>query len=214
MKILTLFASVGIIALSGNSALGATFSLAGSELKLRTIAQSTPSSQLFTTSFSASAIVSKSEIEFPDVESLFDPTSPVPLGFARSLVDVSIDAGEDYLTIDFDNAGFGLFATGFQNTYVFKFDAPTALQITDVAIDLSTTLSLTPSRVTFYKNELFVNVQSLRFDPNSFARINLGGILTPDSGATSIPEPGSILGLGMVALAGTLLKRHTKLKAL
>lgn len=210
IKALPLFASVAMVTFSGGSAFGATFTLAGSELRLRTEAQSTSTSQLFVTSFSASAIVSESTVEFPDVESLFDPSAGVPPGFARSLVDVSIDAGSDYLAIDFDNAGFGRFATGFQNTYVFTFAAPTALQITDVLIDPQTTLGLTPNRVTFDGNELFVNVQGLSFNSNSFARINLNGITDPDSDATAaVPEPGSALALGIVAVAGTMFKRHT-----
>jgi len=35
----------------------------------------------------------------------------------------------------------------------------------------------------------------------------------PDSGV-AVPEPSSVLTLGIVALAGTILKRHTKRKAL
>ncbi len=153
-------------------------------------------------------------MEFPNVASLFDPSTGVPPGFARSLVDVSIDAGADYLAIDFDNAGFNTFARGFQNTYVFTFTAPIALQITDVLIDPRTTLGLTSDRVTFNGNELFVNVQGLSYNPNSFARINISGTTVPDSGAAAVPEPSSVFSLGIVALAGTILKRRTKRKAL
>ncbi|BAY73565.1 hypothetical protein [Nostoc parmelioides] len=208
IKTLPLFASVAIVAFSSSSALG--FTLVGSELRLRTEAQSTPTSQLFVTSFPASAIVSESTVEFPNLASLFDPSTGVPPGFARSLVDVSIDAGADYLAIDFDNAvGFNSFATGFQNTYVFTFTAPTALQITNVLIDPQTTLGLTPDRVTFKGNELFVNVQGLPFNTNSFARINLSGTTV-----TAVPEPSFMFSLGIAALAGTILKRSTKRKAL
>jgi hypothetical protein len=193
------------------------------ELRLRTQGQLTSTSQLFVTSFPASAIVSDSTVEFPNIASLFDPSVGVPPGFARSLVDVSIDAGADYLAIDFDNAGFSRFARGFQNTYVFTFTAPTALQITGVLIDPQTTLGLTPDRVTFDGNELFVNVQNLPFNPNSFARINLSTVAAsepddstvPDSDSgVAVPESSSVLSLGILALAGTILKQRTKRKAL
>lgn len=206
IKALPLFASLAMVTFSGGSALG--FTLVGSELRLRTEAQSTSTSQLFVTSFPASAIVSESTVEFPNVASLFDPSTGVPPGFARSLVDVSIDAGADYLAIDFDNAGFNRFATAFQNTYVFTFTAPTALQITDVVIDPQTTLGLTADRVSFDGNELFVNVQGLPFNPNSFARINLSG--TTGNTVPPVPEPSFMSSLGIVALAGTILKRRAK----
>jgi hypothetical protein len=196
---LPLLASVAMVTFSGGSALG--FTLAESNLRLRTEAQSTPTSQLFVTSFPASAIVSESKVEFPNVASLFDPSTGVPPGFARSLVDVSIDAGANYLAIDFDKAGFNRFATGFKNTYVFTFTAPTALQITNVLIDPQTTLGLTPDRVTFDGNELFVNVQGLPFNTNSFARINLNGTTV-----TAVPEPLTILGSG----AAKVLKEESR----
>ncbi|MEM0978682.1 MAG: hypothetical protein AAGH78_00275 [Cyanobacteria bacterium P01_H01_bin.58] len=94
----------------------ADFSLIDSELRLRTIAQGTPTSELFVTSFPAVATVSDSAVEFPTVESLFDPSVGVPPGFANSLVNVAIDAGTDYLEIDFDNTRFTRYATAFQNT--------------------------------------------------------------------------------------------------
>ncbi len=209
IKALPLFTFVATLAFGSSSALG--FTLVGSELKLRTEAQLTPTSQLFVTSFPASAVVSESSVEFPNVESLFDPSTGVPPGFASSLVNVAIDAGVNYLAIDFDNAGFGRFATGFQNTYVFTFTAPTALQITDVLIDPSTNLGLTPNRVTFQGNELFVNVQGLTFNSNSFARVNLNGTIAPKP----VPVPSSVLGLSIVALGGSmLLKRRIKRKSL
>lgn len=218
IRVLPLFASVAMVAFSGSSAVAAT--LVGSELRLRTEGQLTSTSQLFVTSFPASAIVSDSTVEFPDVASLFNGSAGVPPGFSRSLVDVLIDAGADYLAIDFDNAGFGRFARGFQNTYVFTFTAPTALQITDVLIDQQTTLGLTPDRVTFDGNELSVNVRGLSFNQNSFVRLNLSTVAAsePDgstvsdsgSGAAAVPEPSSFLSLGIVALAGSTLKRRTK----
>jgi len=189
IRVLPLFASVAMVAFGGSSALGAT--LVGSELKLRTEGQLTSISQLFVTSFPASAIVSDSTVEFPNVASLFDRSVGVPPGFSRSLVDVSINAGADYLAIDFDNAGFGRFVTGFQNTYVFTFSAPVALQITDVLIDPSTTLGLTPDRVTFNGNELSVNVQGLFYNLNSFVRLNLSAIDASGPDYTTVPDSGT-----------------------
>ena len=214
IRVLPLFASVAMVAFSGSSAMGAT--LVGSELNLRVEIQRTPTSELLVNSFPASAIVSESAVEFPNVRSLL---GPVP-GF--SIVNVAIDAGADYLAIDFDNAGIGSFANTFKNNYVFAFAAPVALQITDVLIDPSTTLGLTSDRVTFDGNELSVNVRDLSYNQNSFARLNLSTVAAsepdvgtvPDSGAVAVPEPSSALSLGIVALAGTILKRRTKRKAL
>lgn len=219
-KTFSLIASIAMVALSAGSA--SAFSLIGSELRLRTEGQSTSTSQLFVTSFPASATVSASVVEFPNVESLFDPSVGVPSGFARSLVDVAIDAGADYLTIDFDNAGSSRFASGFKNTYVFTFTAPIALQITNVLIDPLTTLGLTSDRVTFNGNELAVNVNNLVFNRNSFVRLNLTTVatsdpvfdpvpdLTPESDAAAVPEPSTMLMLGGATVIGTLFKRHTR----
>lgn len=210
--------------LTAPAAHSADFSLVGSELKLRVEAQATPTSQLSITSFPASAIVSESAVEFPNVESLFDPNAPNPINFG-GLVDVAIDAGVDYLEIDFDNAGSRGYATGFQNTYVFSFADAVALQITGATIDPLTTLGLTPDRISFVDNELFVNVQSLPFNPSSFARINLTGTLnpvpdpdpdpnpdpgpdpSPDPDPVSVPEPSTLAFLVGAVVLGIGLKR-------
>jgi len=77
MRSLKLYTSENI-----QKVLGAT--LTGSELKLRAEAQSTSTSQLFVTSFPASAIVSESTVEFLNVASLFDPSTGIPPGFANA----------------------------------------------------------------------------------------------------------------------------------
>ncbi|MBE9126316.1 MULTISPECIES: PEP-CTERM sorting domain-containing protein [unclassified Coleofasciculus] len=212
IKALPLFASVAMVAFSGSSAMGAT--LVGSELKLRLELQRTPTSELLVSPFPASAIVSESAVEFPNAQSL----GSVP-GF--SIVNVAIDAGADYLELDYPNAGFGRFSNTFKNTYVFTFSAPVALQITEVLIDPSTTLGLTPDHVTFDGNELSVNVRGLSYNRNSFVRLNLStvaasepdGSPVPDSGV-AVPEPSSVLSLGILALAGSILKWRTKRNAL
>jgi len=149
--------------------------LVGTEVSMHTLAQSTPSSTPFITSFERSVIVSATIVEYPDVASLFNPGSPVPPGFASSLVDVAIDVGDDYISIDFDNAApFTRYATGYENTYVFTFDSPTIADITGAEIDTAvTSLGLSPSDVRFSGNQLFINVESLSFNSSTFARINL-----------------------------------------
>jgi len=214
-----------MVTFSAGSAFGVT--LVGSELKLRGETQLTSTSPLFINSFPASAIVSESTVEFPDVASLFDPSTGVPPGFARSFVDVSINAGADYLEIDFDNVRDSRYASGFKNTYVFTFTAPIALQITNVLIDPSTTLGLTGDRVAFDGSELFVNVQGLSFNPNTFARLNLTTVAASEPGAdinpepdidipasdsAAVPEPSSMLLLGSATLVGTIFKRYTHLR--
>jgi hypothetical protein len=215
IKALPLFASVAMVTFSGGSALGLT--LVGSELRLGSEIQRTPTSELLVSSFPVSAIVSESAVEFPNLQSLFDPDD-FP-GFY--IVNSSIDVGADYLEIDYANAGFGVFSNTFKNNSVFTFSAPIALQITDVLIDPSTTLGLTPDRVTFDGNELTVNVRGLSYNRNSFVRLNLStvaasepdGSTVPDSGV-AVPEPSSVLSLGILALAGSILKQRTKRKAL
>ena len=184
------------------SAIGQSVSLIGTELSLRTQLQLTPTSELAVSPFPASVIVSETEVEFPDVESLFGG-DPVPPGFG-GVANVAIDAGADFLEIDFANSAPDFqFASAFQNTYVFTFDSAIALQITDATIDDSvTTLGLTPDRLDFAGNELFINVQSLTFNPTTFARINLN--------ATAVPEPSScalLFGVGMAIL--TRRRRRT-----
>lgn len=231
IKALPLFASVAMVTFTASSALGAT--LTGSELKLRAEVQRTPTSELLVNSFPVSAIVSESAVEFPNSRSLFN-SDDFP-GF--SIVNGSIDAGADYLELGYANAGSGVFSNTFKNNYVFTFTAPVALQITNVLIDPSTTLGLTPDRVTFDGSELSVNVRGLFFNRNSIARLNLSTItatepdvsilpdsvlpdsvlsdsIVPDSSTAAVPEPSSMLSLGIVALAGSILKRRAKHKPL
>ncbi len=182
------------LTLNVRSAFAASFTLVGSELKVGLELQSTATSQLFTNSFPASAIVSDSVVEFPSAASLFGNFAP---GFFT--VNAAIDAGADYLKLDYANAGFGTFSNTFKNTYVFTFTAPLALQITNVLIDPSTTLGLNSDRVTFDGNQLFVNVSGLPYNPNSVARINLSGTTATEPNSAAVPEPATMLG---IALAG------------
>lgn len=207
IRSLPLFASVAMVAFSSSSALGVT--LVGSELRLRTEIQRTPSSELLVSASPASAIVSESAVEFPNVQSLFDPRD-FP-GFF--IVNSAIDAGADYLEINYANAGgIGVFSNTFKNNYVFTFTAPVALQITDVLIDPRTTLGLTPDRVTFDGSELSVNVRGLFYNRNSFVRLNLSTVVASEPDPVSVPEPSSAFALGSIALLGIVGRRRISSK--
>ena len=177
--------------------------LNGTDLSLQVLYQLSPSSPPIFTSFERSVTVG-SAIEYSGVSSLFNPGSGAPSG--SGLVDVAIDAGNDYIEIDFDNAGSNHFSPAFENTYIFRFDHAAAVSITGAAIDSSvTTLGLEPTDVRFEGNKLFINVEGVTFNPSSFARVNLqveGGPTLP------VPEPSPYAML----LAGALLMGFIGLK--
>jgi hypothetical protein len=199
------FVIAAALMLSGPAYAGLT----GTELSLRTLAQATASGTPFITSFERTVIVS-SAVEYPDVASLFNPATGVPPGFAQSLVNTAINVGNDYIEIDFDNAGFSTFASGFENTYIFRFDSAAIVDIEDAEIDSTvTTLGLQPSDIRFTGNELFINVESLPFNPSTFVRVNLlveGGPVPP------VPEPTTyamlLAGLAIVGWVGTRRRRY------
>jgi hypothetical protein len=62
-----------------------------------------------------------------------------------------------------------------------------------VLIDPSTTLGLTPDRVTFDGNELSVNVRGLFFNRNSFVRLNLNTVAASEPDDTTVPDSGAAL---------------------
>ena len=155
--------------------LSAEAELIGTKLSLWTVAQASSASEPVITSFERSVIVDGVIVEFPDVASLFNPSTESIPGFARSLVDIAIDVGDDFIELDFANSAPDTrFASGFKNTYVFKFDSLASVNIIGAEIDATvTTLGLKSSDIRFTGNELFVNVESLTFTPETFARINL-----------------------------------------
>lgn len=154
---------------------GHTATLIGTELSLKTLAQATPTSEEFYLGFETFSLVSDSFVEYPNVGNLNNPASGAPPGFAGTLIDTAIDVGSDYIEIDFDNSSpYNLFASGFQNTYIFTFDSGVGLNISEAEIDSSvTTLGLDSSDVSFIGNQVFVNVEGLSFNTNTFVRINL-----------------------------------------
>jgi len=185
--------------LAAASAALCTFSasagLIGTDLTLSALQQASPGTTVFESSFPRVARVLSDQVEFPDVASLFNPNDPKPPGFG-SLVNTWIDAGNDFIEIDFFQAGSGTFASGHQNTYVFQFDSAALATIVGASIDDSvTTLGLDDTDVRFEGNRLFVNVESLSFTPSSFARIHLDVV----GGPQPVPEPA---GLPLVVLGG------------
>jgi hypothetical protein len=174
--------------------------LVGTELTLSSLLQSTALSQQFTSSFPRVATVSATEVEYPNVASLFNPNDPKPPNFG-SIVNTWIDAGDNYIEIDFDLVQSGRFASGFENTYVFQFDSIAAATITGASINTAvTTLGLSPSDVRFSGNRLFVNVEGLTFNTSSFARIDL----TVEGGPAAVPEPQTsvLVAAGLLVFAG------------
>lgn len=187
-----------------SSAFAATFSLVGTELKLDGLLQATPTSPTSTFTATVSAIVSETAVEYPNVNDFGITNTSVP-GFPAPIttVPVAIDAGADFLTIDFDNTSLSSFVPAFQNTYIFTFADIVAPLITEAEIDTSvTTLGLTPDDITFSGNQLFVNAESLSFNTSTFARINL----TAEAGVAHIPLPAGLplmvsglIGIGLLA---------------
>ena len=200
MKIASLVLASSLFALPIQEAIAG---LVGTDLSLSTLGQLTPTSQQFTSSFPRIARVDQTTVEFPDVSSLFNPNDPKPPTFG-SLVNTWIDAGDNYIEIDFDSAGSGVFASAFQNTYIFLFSSQALATITGATINTSvTTLGLSQSDVQFAGNRLFVNVEGLPFNPASFARIDL----VVEGGPPPVPEPGSLalLAIGVTTVL-TLVK--------
>jgi len=175
--------------------------LLGSELSIETIFQSTSTSSISTIGFLTTATVVEPGIEFSSLAStqVINP----PLGL--QVIDVSINAGDDFIEIDFTNSNpFSSFASAFQNGYMLTFDSAAVIDITDATIDNGvTSLGLTANDLTFSGNQLFVNVEGLSFNTSTFARINL----TSNGGVSAVPLPASLwlFGSGLLALVG--LKR-------
>lgn len=181
-------------------------SLLGTELILNGVQQARPDTKPATFAAGISAIVSATEIEYPNVND-FDLTDTTVEGFPFpvTLVGTSIDAGADFISIGFENsAPFSQFAPAFQNTYVFTFADSVVPTITSATIDRDvTTLGLDDSDVSFIGNQLSVNVESLFFNTSTFARISLTAVDTPEPKppVAPVPLPGG-LSLILAAIVG------------
>jgi hypothetical protein len=174
--------------------------LLGTELSIETLYQGTQTSTPTQIGFLTTATVSDSVVEFPSLADLETGSG------GMSLVDVSIDVGDDYLDIGFDNAGFGYFATGYFNGYVFTFDSDTAVTFTEATVDsVVTTLGLNDSLLSFVGNQLYVNVAGLSFNSTSYARIDL----TSEGGPSPVPVPAAVwlFASGLLGLVGWRRRR-------
>ena len=180
--------------------------LIGSELSLETTFQSTPTSAVETIGFLTTAIVADPGIEFSSLAST-EVINP-PLGL--QVIDVSIDAGNNFIDINFSNSSpFSSFSSAYQNGYLFTFDSASAIDITGASIDSNvTTLGLTANDLVFTGNQLFVNVEGLSFNTSTFARINL----TSEGGISAVPLPSAVwlMGSGLIGLAGIARRKKAK----
>lgn len=171
--------------------------LIGTELSLETFYQATSSSALQTIGFLTTATVKEPGVEFPNLKALQVNSS----SSGMQLVNVAINAGNNFIEIDFSNsAPSTVFATGFRNGYEFTFDSSIAPSISSALIDRTvTTLGLSDDDVSFSGNKLAVNVEGLRFNRATFARINLtsqGGPLS----LVPIPAAAWLFGSGLAAV--------------
>ena len=162
--------------------------LIGTELSLETVFQATSTSPVNTIGFLTTATVREPGVEFPSLSATQVNNPP----FGLVLVNVAINAGSNFIEIDFDNsAPFTGFASAFRNSYLFTFDHVATPSIQGAFIDRGvTSLGLSDSDLSFSGNKLEVNVESLPFNSSSFARINLTVAGGP---TTAVPEPSSLL---------------------
>lgn len=169
--------------------------LDGTQVSLQTLFQLTPSSTPLSPTFEHTVTVGPA-IEYPSLNSLLHPDLATQPGYG--LVDVAINAGNDYIEIDFDNAGSGMFSRAFENTFIFRFASTPGISITEATLDSGvTTLGLAAGDVRINGDQLFINVENLRFNPSSFARVNL----QVEGPTLLVPEPAPYAML----LAGALL---------
>lgn len=184
-------------------------SLIGTELRIGAINQVSATSELFLIDFPASAIVSEDTIEFPSADSLFSGFDRPPGSY---IVDTSINAGGNYIEVDFDNAGNGRFASWYRNAYIFGFTSEALVTITGASVDRSVSnLGVNDSSVYFEGGNLFVDASGLSFNPDTFLRINLEAEIGPDPDpeppVSPVPLPAS-LPLMVVVLGALFLKRR------
>lgn len=193
MKILAI-AAVVFCALSQVS----EAALIGTELGFQGVYQVNSTSPVSALTSLNTVTVKEPGIEIPSVKAL-EVSNPSGL----SLVDVSINAGNDFLDIGFANAGFSRFASGFRNSYIFTFNSALAPSISSAFVDPAlTTLGLTNSDLRFSGNTLEVNVHGLSFNPSTFARINLTSL-------NPVPLPAAVwlFGAGLLGL-GAMANRN------
>ncbi len=199
---------ISIASILAVAATASQASLIGTELRIGSVNQVTENSEIFTGDFPASAIVIEPQVEFPSAESLFGDFPKPPGSFT---VDTSINAGADFLEIDFDNAGSGSFASWFQNTYIFGFSSAALLTITGAEVDRDVSnLGISDSNVSFFGEELFVNVSGLSYNSDSFLRIGLQSTVAPVPLPVPLPAGLPFLVGGLACLFGLSRLRQSR----
>jgi hypothetical protein len=172
--------------------------LIGTELGLQGIYQATSTSPVYSFTSLNTVTVREPGIEIPSTSALA-VSNPTGL----PVVNLSINAGNDFLDIGFANsAPYSLFASAYRNSYVFTFDSTAKPTISSAFVDPPlTTLGLTNSDLRFAGNTLEVNVHGLSFNPSSFARIELTSL-------NPVPLPAAVwlFGTGVIGL-GALANR-------
>ena len=190
MKCLKLAAAMAISLASGN----ASAALIGTQLSIQTQYQQYAESEIHTTGFLTTATVVEPGVEFSSLAAT-EVENP-PQGF--QVVDVAINAGDNYLEIDFSNVNHFSFSSAYFNGYVFTFESSVAPVITNATLDTSiTTMGLVNSDLLFTGNQLFVNVEGLLFNTSTVARINLDSV-------NPVPVPAAVwlFGSGLIGLIG------------
>lgn len=187
-----------IFAISGQTSEAA---LLGTDLSIESVFQQTSASPIETIGFFTTATVVEPGVEFSSLAA----TEVINPPFGLQLVDVAINAGDDFIEIDFDNVTHNRYLPAFLNGCVFTFDSSVLVDITGATIDTSvTTLGLDQSDLTFLGNQLTVNVEGLSFNTSTFARIDLTSV----GGPVPVPDPATVwlFGSGLLGLLG--VKRH------
>ncbi len=188
----TILTLSGIIAFPGSS----NATLLGTELSVEAIYQQTSSSPEVTFAIEDTATVIDPGVEFPDI-SENEVSNPANLFVVPS----AVDAGGTFIEIDYLVDSPGFFAPGFFNGFKFTFESSALVDIVGAVVNQPvTTLGITDGNLRFDGNELFIDVASLPYNPDSFARIDLSVVGGPDD-PVSVPEPSS-LALLLISLAG------------
>lgn len=191
----------------------ATVSLFGTELSTQVQYQQSGGTQRAGLTFSDTSTVGPG-VEVPDLADLEIASNP----FNLFVVPVSVDAGSDYIQLDYAKAGSGAFAGGAFNGYRFTFDSTVPVNILSAKVNPITTLAgFDESRLAFDGSNLFANVASLGYRSSSILRIDLAaetagepGVPVPPHAPPAVPIPlpatAWVMLLGLAGL-GTLRLR-------
>ncbi len=158
--------------------------LIGTIVSVETWRQPTPSHVLEVTTYDNLVTIRHPQVEYPDVASLFDPSTPQLPGWAHGLVNTTIDFTRAGVTIGFADAVPNRFVAAHENTYVFTFTGKAKPLLSGALIDTGrTTLGLEAADVRAEGNRVFVNVEGLSFNRTTFVAIDLISATTGTGGA-------------------------------